>query len=244
MFILLTACGIVSYGQTAGFDYPIKPGSTEWKTTDNTLVRVKLCQLPDSILKESSTDRLFDICLRYPLLNDYMYANSPYQGLQTVIDMFNGLSEFINRNDVAKVWLTRYSSSRPEDVMKHSQLAEKGKFVTDFTVLELLVSNEKVLSKMTLEEKNSCLKALVDNSEVKNKYKDYYGLSGDATTAFVGKRILKTINSNTSENNSSDSTDVEKVKLRELFESKMLIVSPSTVYDALSDVKNYVKNLK
>ena len=46
------------------YDYPIKPGTEEWKGFTSTQEMIEVCQIPESILKNMSTSDLLDVCLK------------------------------------------------------------------------------------------------------------------------------------------------------------------------------------
>ena len=51
---------IICHGQFA-YEYPIKPGTDQWKALKNQKEKVAACQLPDSILESVSTIELLNI---------------------------------------------------------------------------------------------------------------------------------------------------------------------------------------
>lgn len=56
-----------------GYDYPIKPGTTEWEKLVNAQEKISVCQIPPSILSTLTTEELVNTCLRYPPLNNIVY---------------------------------------------------------------------------------------------------------------------------------------------------------------------------
>ena len=61
--ILLTmlVCPILIFGQA--WDYPVKPGTEEWKSLKSHCEKISVCQIPNEILKNCSTEDLLEICL-------------------------------------------------------------------------------------------------------------------------------------------------------------------------------------
>lgn len=250
LFIAAMAFVSTVYSQKpTGFDYPIKPGSAEWRAMTNTLDKVKVCQIPEAILKSMPTEELLDVCLKYPLLYSYIYVDSPYEGLQITVGMFNGLQEFVNREDAFKVWYTKYSQMNPKDVEKPLNLADKGLFTIDHSALELLVTNENLVARMTTEDENLLLRELLRQNALKNEHGEYFGMFGDVTTAFVGNKILESLEekgivAKVVEEKSNELESIRNAELKELFKKRMLVGSDDVVHQILDRIKKYVNELK
>jgi len=73
------------------WDYPVKPGTEEWKQFKSHKEMTDACQIPEKILSSLSTKDLTAICLQYPLLIDMFAFNIPDYGIDAVFDNFNGL---------------------------------------------------------------------------------------------------------------------------------------------------------
>lgn len=60
--ILILLITIVSPIYIVGqqWDYPIKPNSKEWKELNSNQEKVKVCQLPDNVLKKTKTSDLLE----------------------------------------------------------------------------------------------------------------------------------------------------------------------------------------
>jgi hypothetical protein len=48
------------------YDYPVKPGTAEWKALGSHVEMLKVCQIPDSNLTRMSTADLLETVLNYP----------------------------------------------------------------------------------------------------------------------------------------------------------------------------------
>ena len=93
---------------TTAYDYPIKPGTSEWSQFDDHAEMVDACQIPEDVLKTMSTDALIETVLNYPLLDD-IYAYDTFQeGFDAVSEHFNGLLELLNRGDAGSELLAKY----------------------------------------------------------------------------------------------------------------------------------------
>lgn len=71
-----------------------------------------LCQIPESILENMSSEELVDAILNYPYLMDINAYNDYQIGYQSVRQEFNGLQEFEAREDATKVLINKYTCNR------------------------------------------------------------------------------------------------------------------------------------
>lgn len=154
------------------YDFPVKPGSNEWKNLSSKEEKLKLTQIPENDLKNLSTSDLIETVLNYPLISDLFVFDSYEQGFKAVSSNFNGLSELVKREDAGTHLIQAYSE------LKSSQ---KKKKVSDETriklmVLEILLTQNEFASKLTPEELESF------HAETKNKIEDHVSI---AATQYV-----------------------------------------------------------
>lgn len=151
IIFLLLVIPIISFAQeNVTWDYPIKPGSEEWKGFQSSMEMVDACQIPDNILNSISTKELLNICLRYPMFLDIHFANNLQDGLDIIIPSFNGLAELLNRDDCPEVLMDKYYKETPCDVK-----LKKGNNTLKLFYLELLISQEHIITQLEeSKEKN------------------------------------------------------------------------------------------
>ena len=183
---LLISVGIVSYGQQ--YQYPVKPGTDEWKALNSTIEKIAICQLPESVLRKISTHDLLATCLNYPLLNNYTASNSPYEGLLNIIKTFNGLSEFLDRADAHQVLLQYYVFDKVSDI---ENKFDKGGYTFVFSAEELLLCNESIINRFSQNEQKRILKLILVKYEEKKLFQNYFGSYGKLTTAFVANKYIE-----------------------------------------------------
>lgn len=110
MAIFIFACVTISYASTEAsndtpytidtpYQYPLIPGTDEWKTLTNHAEKVDLCQIPEDILPLMTTEALAETVLSYPLLSDMYVWNSSTIGYEVIAATFNGLAELEHRPD-------------------------------------------------------------------------------------------------------------------------------------------------
>lgn len=81
------------------WDYPIKPGSEKWKSFQSHDEMLKVCQIPEDILKKIPTKDLLKICMNYPLSLDLFVYSSVLEGFERTTERFNGFRELLQRAD-------------------------------------------------------------------------------------------------------------------------------------------------
>lgn len=172
------------------YTYPVLPGTPEWKKFKSTAEMIEACQLPDKVLANATTEELLEICLRYPLIDNYVANNSYYDGFNNIAQGFNGLKEFFSRENAHSVLLKYYLALDLADIEKLKTNVSKGKFVFNITTLELMLANKSITDKFSQAEKTDALKGLKVKYASKSKYADYFGYTGKATIAFLGNKIF------------------------------------------------------
>ena len=87
------------YTINAPYEYPIKPGTEEWKLITNRIERAEKCQIPEDILSRMTTEALAKTVLEYPFMVDMYAWNTTSVGYQVIKSEFNGLQELEMRPD-------------------------------------------------------------------------------------------------------------------------------------------------
>ena len=185
---LLIIIPIISSAQEeVTWDYPVKPGSEEWKSFQSSAEMVEACQIPNDILHALSTDDLLNLCLRYPMFLDIHFANNIQDGLDIIIPRFNGFVELYKRINCSEVLMDRYFKETPGDVKE-----KKNNNTMTLFYLELLISQEHVLAQLDKSQRNKLFKEALKKSNIKRakKYSTYYELG----SALILSRLLNSSN--------------------------------------------------
>src|SRR5574339_653333 len=102
--IVLSFCIILSIANhshsqkiSLPYDYPIKPGTDEWKNLRSQDEMIEACQIPAELLKKLTTEALVISCLRYPLYPQINAYNSIQHGFDRLASKFNGFQELQKR---------------------------------------------------------------------------------------------------------------------------------------------------
>ena len=118
------------------YEYPILPGTQEWIALEDVIARRKVCQIPNNILQNMTTDALMQTVLDYPFLNNIYAYNTLEEGYEAVKRQFNGLQELESRLNYLDV-LTNYC-------LKSYSLEENEKSLKDYLAekMYLVVSSK------------------------------------------------------------------------------------------------------
>lgn len=173
-------------GQTTiKWDYPVKPGSKEWKKLDSYSERLDKCQIPDDVLPHLDTPQLVDLCMEYPfLLNIYLFGD-PFYGYDVLFDDFNGIRELFGRKDAYECITNAYADMLDENYvymkLKVKTPYEIGEYKFRVSFLELTLGNEKLIAGQDTESKQNALGLLTDGFEklleTEEEYNHYYALA-------------------------------------------------------------------
>ncbi len=177
------------------WDYPVKPGSEEWKELKNNSEKVNICQVPVEILSKATTSELLQICLQYPLLPDIFTFNNIYNGFGKFEDDFNGFRELLSRSDAAIELIKNYKTIAPTAIPPEGTIIEKGNYVLRLSVLELFMSHPLILDKTNLNNKKEILMELLVKKMDKKKRPSWYQTDGLQTNYLTIVHIIQS-NSN------------------------------------------------
>lgn len=133
------------------YDYPVKPGSDEWKSFTEKAQKVEICQIPEEKLQSMTTEALLETVLNYPLLSTFITFNSTDEAYNVIYQDFNGLRELLDRDDVTEVFIEKYSGI---DVNKTAQVSssDSESFLLPSTLEFLLVCDQLNNGDFTVEE--------------------------------------------------------------------------------------------
>lgn len=214
------------------YEFPIKPGTSEWNQLKSTEEKIEVCQIPTSILNKIKTDDLLDVFLRYPLLLDFTASISPYLGFLTLVETFNGLKSFLNKSDAPGVLLAYYENYDVGIINGIEELSSKGRLTFEFTAIELLLSHPNIIEQMTIPEKRKLLSLVMDKYKGKIEYKSYFGFYGKMATAFWGNKAMEGIEGMGFSISREEGNP---------FHDTMLMTDTRTVDEIITQLQGYVK---
>lgn len=238
IFQLLSIITLNSYAQNPTWDYPIKPGTEKWKSYQNTPDIVRDLQMPEKVLKSISTEELLKVCLNYPFFSSYTASNSPFEGLNRILDSFNGFEEFSNRKDANNVLFNFYVNKQVSEIDKIEKGIDKADYSFNYCGYELLLCNKKIITKFSEEQQIDILKLFMKRSKEKELHKDSFGFWGKMTSAFVANKYAVLLGKK--EVNVDSKIDNSK----KLFTERMIISDTKVVDNVLAEVEVFVNQLK
>lgn len=179
LMILILFVPIIAFSQEqkSKWDYPVKPGSEEWRLTSYA-EKLALNQLPSDLIKSISTSELLDYCLKYPFNKDILLFNNPNAGFKKVFSESLCWQEFLNRPDVIETFLKSYDKNSTEDIEKITKTDERYDEIFNVFFLEKLVSGTNMVDKTDSNIRKLLLKSLLNKHEEKKKFPtQYHGFS-------------------------------------------------------------------
>ena len=174
------------------WDYPVKPGTEEWKEYKNSGEMIDACQIPEDVLFCLTTDNLTELCLQYPLLYDVLAFNNLNDGLSRLFDNFNGMRELSKRENAVNNLLSHYLleiQSFPDKVSNSTDL-DIGYSIMHISTLEILLSYSELHGNSSKETLKKVLKSLLIGYQEKHNYSKYFRWSGFAHNVFARVHII------------------------------------------------------
>jgi hypothetical protein len=183
------------------WDYPIKPGTEEWKKFQNNKEMVDACQIPERFLQEVSTNDLMTLCLQYPLLYDVFAFNNKNDGLKKLFVDFNGIREFSKRKEAISKLREEYLAelSMFQSKLDTGSELEIGGSILHISMLEMLLSYSDFYTSSTIQDKKEVLESLLYGYIEKIKYPDYFQGIGFTTNLFARAHLIIKIDAALSE---------------------------------------------
>ncbi|PIU19527.1 MAG: hypothetical protein COT18_07115 [Elusimicrobia bacterium CG08_land_8_20_14_0_20_59_10] len=156
------------------YDFPVKPGTAEWNALANTEERVKVCQIPELLLRKMSTAGLMETVLNYPFYWDIMASNSNLQdGFYGMAAHFNGIRELLRRKDAGIKLLLKYRSIPPPK-MEATDM-EIGEYFFYCYTFEILFAQDAIRANLTEAQLKEMKKELLAKYEIRKELKESGG---------------------------------------------------------------------
>jgi hypothetical protein len=165
-----TVCPCEELQKELPWDYPVKPGTDEWKKFESVEKMLASCAIPDTVLSSLSTEDLTDICLNYPLLYDIFAFNNRNDGFNKILSDFNGIRELYKRKKSADALLKRYENLLCWLDFKKDEFSP----VLTVSILELLLSHIDWQNSDDTDILKKILQSLVSGYEIERNI--YYGV--------------------------------------------------------------------
>jgi hypothetical protein len=192
IMVVFSVGSLFAQQKSAPYDFPMKPGTTEWKALTSHDHKKQVCQIPQSILSSMSTMDLVETCLNYPLLIDIIAYDRKQEGFEHVTQEFNGLQELLKRKDVGSTLVERYKKMNPDDIDSNWTSHQKGEYSVQFFFVEILLAQEAVIANLSKIDRTQLLEESYNKILAKGKHPDIFGLIGFTNnTLLMGRIMLK-----------------------------------------------------
>jgi hypothetical protein len=170
------------------YEFPTRPGLADWSNFKTENERFSALQIPDNLLKSMSTESLIITCINYPAFGHYTAFNSLQYGMDHLIKNFNGLQELLKRDGAPVKLLSIYSKI-------NSTTTSIKEIVTDFWSIrscyfELLLAQEKIIDKMTKEERIAFIQEASRKLKEKIKSEEEISFFSIQSTLLIIGRVL------------------------------------------------------
>ncbi|MDR0748014.1 MAG: hypothetical protein LBF62_00390 [Tannerellaceae bacterium] len=193
----LLTCGLnaqIAINKKVTWDYPVKPGTEEWKKCNSPEEIYQALQIPENVLKTIDTKSLAQICLNYPAPAVFYLFNTPQQGFDGFYRQFNGIQELMRRKDAGSHLLNKYAGMSMKDFNPLWTLEEQGKFVEKFYYMELFLAQPVIMQSFSKEERKILMKESLNKFDMKLSRGDLFGGLNPMATVWIMARALHTEN--------------------------------------------------
>jgi hypothetical protein len=173
------------------YQYPIKPGTTEWAALGSLSARIQASIIPQQTLETISTSGLIESLLNYPFIQDYMVSNAMQTGFEFTKSQNPGFSELYGRSDIYNEFYDRYKlmSVSCQNIYPPFR-GNDGVTQISFEVFELFIFQDDFLDELTEEQRSEIFKLVYEKLQLKtnNDYADNFKL---VSTAILGTIMYK-----------------------------------------------------
>lgn len=133
----------------------------------NNYEQTELCQIPEEILYESSTEHLLILCLEYPLYKDMVVYNSMQWGYAEKSKHFNGIQELYKRDDIIPIIIDKYYHCNNDSLITHSYT------IRTIDLLARIISQNEILDKCDYSEIKDLLEYTFEHKRLNGAIKFY-----------------------------------------------------------------------
>ncbi|MDL2227436.1 hypothetical protein LJC30_00920 [Odoribacter sp. OttesenSCG-928-L07] len=175
-----------------GYQYPLFPGTEEWKALPIDIDRYALLQLPEDTLYAISTYRLLETCLYYPMMIDIFGFDNQIIAFGLLRNYFNGLNELFCREDIVYCLLSYYFNRIPDRITTLNNSYDRGKYSLDFIILEIMIYQPEIVSQLNNSQTTLLIKDVLQKLNHYSSLKQYFGqMSISIPINVLGQILIK-----------------------------------------------------
>ncbi|MDR1259561.1 MAG: hypothetical protein LBK65_09870 [Tannerellaceae bacterium] len=187
--LLFLSFSITAQEKIAVWDYPVKPGTEQWKAFTTYQEKVDACQIPEDVLSKLSTKELAEICMDYPLAFDFLAIDNARLGMRLTITQFNGLTELSKREE-GTIELIRIYRKYPvlEKLPEPSSADYFAPLLLHYC--ELIISDSAFIDQLNNDQLMELGKVVKSKFDAKVKHQDVYSYHLTRHTFLLGAILL------------------------------------------------------
>jgi hypothetical protein len=190
-------------GRKITWDYPVKPGTKEWKSLKSAEEQFEAYNIPAGIIKNISTEELIKTCLSYPEWGLIHAYNDRPTGLSVIVSLFNGFQELFNRDDAARELIKVYVKLDPLAVKPDWTQLQQGQYAFQFTRIELLLMQKAIIGKLDNKGILELKEIAISKYRNKKRLPEIYSLWDLSPTAGICLNIFEKREANVTNNDSA-----------------------------------------
>jgi hypothetical protein len=191
---LLFIIPVISFAQEKlTWNFPLKPGTEEWKYLKTNQEKFEALQIPTDIVTNLTTKELVKLCLNFPAFGFYTAYNSSQTGFIILAGKFNGLRELSKREDALMELIEIYIMSGENGFDSSIKEINSEYWPIKLGWIELILSQKKFLEQGTDEDKRKLMRICLDKYNMKIASQKF-STAGAESTLFLMARILDVVN--------------------------------------------------
>ena len=172
------------------YTYPFRAGSEKWKNTRNYDELRSQLQIPENVIVSLSTQSLLNSVLRYPLIGDLLVFNNFKAGIDNMKKNFPALNSLLHRKDLVSILLETHQKYNPKSLYSLSNPIDIGEFMLQISLLEFIICDELVVSKMTNSDIKKFEESLISMHSKKLEAVEWFGDLGLSTGSWSLARLV------------------------------------------------------
>jgi len=157
-----------------------------WESFESFVEMLEVSQIDPLDLPLLSTPELLEAVLCYTFFGNVTAYNTPQEGMNAVIEQFDGLEELLSRPDVGQVVLDFYSQVDLNDVLETDQVG-----LLRFPFFELIIAQYQVLSSLGAGGRAMLMDAVAQKAEAKLAIPEQPFSGGSSGETLIAVKIIQ-----------------------------------------------------
>lgn len=166
--------------------YPVKPGTPQWMAFQSHEEMLAAVQLPKEVLTSITTDNLVDAVLDYPMFLDLdVYSGPDKDGMDVLVEQFNGLQELLRRADAGKVLLARFEKFDTGAIDPNWSEEERGSHSLRLRNIQALIVYNPFFVTLSERDRQAVVLKVFTDLHTQKMYPDMYGPNGETGSSMA-----------------------------------------------------------